>query len=122
MKSQRPYPRTVRVAQQIQAILGEIATKHIDLSHLGFITFTHVNLTADLKQAQVYYSVIKPLRSLSEIQREFKRLKKAFKKFLAPELTLKNTPELTFFYDDTFDYSEHLETIFKKIHSTKKPE
>jgi len=121
LKPQRPYPRTVRVAQQIQAILGEIVTKHIDLSHLGFITFTHVNLTADLRQAQIYYSVIKPLRSRADIQKEFKRLKKAFKKFLAPELTLKNTPDLTFFYDDTFDYKEHLETIFKKIHATEKP-
>ena len=32
--------------------------QHIDLSELGFITFSHVSISTDLKYAKVFFSVV----------------------------------------------------------------
>ncbi len=115
MKQQLPYKRTDRVAHQIQEILGEIATRYIDLSHLGFITFSSVAITPDLKIASVYYSVMDPKMELKPLQREMKSMAALFRKHLGNALQIKFTPELRFYYDETADYSHRIESLLSKI-------
>jgi len=116
LNTDKPYRRTDRVGAQIQEILAEIVTRHLNLSHLGFITFSHVDLTPDLKIAHIYYSVLKPLKSSKDIQRELTGKVKVFRKYLAPELRLKQIPELQFRYDDSYERQDHLNEVLKKIH------
>ena len=115
MKQQLPYKRTDRVAHQIQEILGEIATRYIDLSHLGFITFSRVSITPDLKIASVYYSVMDPKIELKPLQSEMKSMAALFRKHLGNALQIKFTPELRFYYDETADYSHRIESLLSKI-------
>lgn len=115
MKQERPYKRTDRVGNQICEILGEIATKHIDLAHLGFITFTGTSVSPDLRQAKVFFSVINPKKGIKVITIELNRLRKAFKKFMAPELHLKNIPDLHFYFDETNTYAHKIESLFGSI-------
>ncbi len=115
MKQQLPYKRTDRVAHQIQQILGEITTRHIDLSHLGFITFSHVQITPDLKIASVYYSVMEPKIELKIVHREIKSMISVFRKHLGRALEIKFTPELRFYYDETAEYSHRIESLLSKI-------
>ena len=58
MKSQKPYKRTDRVGNQILDILGQVLFKYIDLSHIGFVTFTHVDIAPDFRTAKVFYSIL----------------------------------------------------------------
>ena len=51
MHQQLPFKRTDRVGQQIKSILGDIALKYISLDHIGFVTFTSVNISNDLRNA-----------------------------------------------------------------------
>ena len=60
MEHNKPYDRIDRVNNQILDILGDILIKHIDLSYLGFVTFTKIDTTRDLRIAKVYYSVLNP--------------------------------------------------------------
>lgn len=116
MRSEKPYKRTERIEQQILEILGEIKVKHIDLSHLGFITFISASITPDLRQAKVFYSVIRPHIDIVDITAELNKYKGLFRKFLAPELHIKNIPELTFYYDETVDYTEKIDRLIEAIH------
>jgi ribosome-binding factor A len=116
LKAEKPYKRTERIEQQLLEILGEIKVRHIDLSHLGFITFTAANISPDLRQAKIFYSVIKPYIDVEEITLELNKYKAAFRKFLGPELHIKNVPELTFYYDDTADYGEKIDRLIETIH------
>ena len=43
MDHNKPYDRIDRVNNQILDILGDILIKHIDLSYLGFVTFTKID-------------------------------------------------------------------------------
>ena len=115
LRSERPYKRTDRVANEIQYILGQVQTQFIDLSDLGFITFSSVTVSTDLKNAKVFFSVFQEKKSIPVIESEMNAKAKAFRKYLGQELRIKYTPELKFFYDDTVSYAQKLDTIFHDL-------
>lgn len=115
MNSSRPYKRTDRVAHEILDILGSIQTQHINLSHLGFVTFTSINISPDLRSAKVFFSLVRPKKDPHKVESELNKLRKAFRKYLGHELAIKFTPELKFYYDDSFEYTEKLDKIFQNI-------
>ena len=110
-----PYKRIDRVGQQIRELLGQIAHKYIDLSHLGFITFTGVNVSPDLRSAKVFYSVLDPKYPKDELQVAMNDLRKAFRKYIGPELKIKNIPELKFYFDESQEYSEKIDKLLKDL-------
>ena len=115
LRSERPYKRTDRVANEIQYILGQVQTQFIDLSDLGFITFSSVTVSTDLKNAKVFFSVFQEKKSIPVIESEMNAKAKAFRKYLGQELRIKYTPQLKFFYDDTVSYAQKLDTIFHDL-------
>ena len=118
--AQLPYKRTQRVGEQIQEILGEIAIKYIDLSLFGFVTFTGVDLSPDFHLAKVYFSVYQPKKEITVIERDLNRLTKSFKKYMGPELHIKNTPDLQFIFDESMVYHEKIEVVLNSIKPKKK--
>ncbi len=119
MNLETPYRRPDRVAHQILQIIGEIASRNVDISHLGFVTFTKVDLTSDLKLANIFYSVIQPKFDIEKITERLNGQRSVFRKYLGAEMRIKYTPELKFFHDDALDYAEKLERVFKDIHSAE---
>ena len=104
-----------RVNNQILDILSGILIKNIDLSHLGFVTFSNVDVAPDLRSAKVFYSVLGRKKSDQEINIEINKKRKAFKKYMSPELHLKNIPDLRFFIDETFTYGDKINKLLKNI-------
>ena len=115
MDYNKPYDRIDRVNNQILDILGNIIVKYIDLSYLGFVTFTKVDVSRDLRIAKVYYSVLNQKLSNNQLNIELNKLRKPFKKYLGPELTMKHTPDLRFHFDDTYEYTEYVSSLIKKL-------
>ena len=120
MDYNKPYDRIDRVNNQILDILGNIVVKYIDLNHLGFVTFTKVDVSRDLRTAKVYYSVLNQKLSNNQLNIELNKLRKPFKKYLGPELTMKHTPDLRFYFDDTYEYTEYVSNLIKKLNKLDK--
>ncbi len=119
MTSNKPYNRSERVEKQILEIISSIALKNIDLSYLGFITFTSVDISPDLKNAKIYYSVINQNFSDSELEIALNKKQKAFKKFLSPQLHLRSTPKIQFFNDKKFSYQEKIKRLINELPELK---
>ena len=115
MDHNKPYDRIDRVNNQILDILGDILVKHIDLSHIGFVTFTKIDVSRDLRSAKVYYSVLNQKLSMDQMDVEINKFRKPFKKYLAPELTMKHTPDLRFYFDDTYEYTEYVSKLINNL-------
>ena len=115
MRTEKPYKRTERIEHQILEILGEIVTKNIDLSHLGFVTFTKAQITSDFRHAKIFFSIIKPRLDREDIIDGMNKLRGPFRKYLAPELSIRYIPELKFFYDETLEYSENIEKLINSV-------
>ena len=99
----KPFSRSERVSQQVLKTINDILTKEMDLRKYGFITFSSVKMTADLKHATLYYSVLNPTKKIEIINEDLNLLVPVFRKFLSSSLKLRSTPTLKFFYDDSFD-------------------
>jgi len=52
---------------------------------------------------------------IDKIQIEMDNRAKSFRKYLGQELRIKFTPELKFFYDETVEYTQKIDTIFQKL-------
>ena len=113
MTFNKPYNRSERVEKQLLEIISSIAIKNIDLSSLGFITFTDVDISPDLKNAKIFFSVLNQKLPDDELEIEINRKKKAFKKFLSPELHLRTTPKIQFINDKKLSYQEKIDSLLK---------
>jgi len=113
LTSNKPYTRSERVEKQLLDIISSIALKNIDLSSLGFITFTDVDISPDLKNAKIFFSVLNPKLSNNNLEIEINRKQKAFKKFLSPELHLRTTPNIKFVIDNKLSYQEKIDSLLK---------
>ncbi len=122
MNSNKPYKRVDRINKQVLDILSDILIKNINLSHLGFITFTSVDVAPDLRTAKVFYSVLSGKLPESKVDIEINKKQKAFKKFMSPQLSLRYTPDIRFILDETLAYSEKIDNLLKdqnEIHKSK---
>ena len=122
MNSNKPYKRVDRINRQILDILSDILIKNIDLSYLGFITFTSVDVAPDLRTAKVFYSILSGKLPDSKVDVEINKKQKAFKKFMSPQLSLRYTPDIRFILDETLAYSEKIDNLLKdqnEIHKSK---
>ena len=113
MTYNKPYTRSERVEKQLLDIISSIALKNIDLSSLGFITFTDVDISPDLKNAKIFFSVLDQKLSDEKLEIEINKKQKAFKKFLSPELQLRTTPSIQFVNDKKLSYQEKIDSLLK---------
>ena len=113
MTSNKPYTRSERVEKQLLDIISSIALKNIDLSSLGFITFTDVDISPDLKNAKIFFSVLNQKLPDNELEIEINRKQKAFKKFLSPQLSLRTIPKIQFVNDKKLSFQENIECLLK---------
>ena len=115
MKPQRPYKRSTRVGEQILEIVTDTAAKHIDLNHLGFITFTGIDVSPDLRSAIIYFSALNPTDEIQNIESKMNIIAKGFKKYLGIEMRIKNIPDLRFIYDQSLNYTEKINQMVQAI-------
>ena len=111
MISKKPYSRSERVGKQILDIISSTAIKKIDLSSLGFVTFTKVDISPDLKNAKIFYSVINKKVSDQELDIALNKKQKAFKKFLGYELHLRAIPKIKFINDQFSLYQKKIDSL-----------
>ena len=52
---------------------------------------------------------------MDQLNIEINKFRKPFKKYLAPELTMKHTPDLRFYFDDTYEYTEYVSDLINKL-------
>ncbi|MFA7418878.1 MAG: 30S ribosome-binding factor RbfA [Melioribacteraceae bacterium] len=110
-----PTFRKQKVANQIKDEISLILLQKVQDPRFRLITVTSVKVSPDLKQAKIYLSVYeKELRD--EVLEIVTEMKGVIRSELAHKMTLRFVPDLVFFIDDTLDYVEKMEDLFKKIH------
>lgn len=82
---------------------------------LGFITITNVKVSPDLKIAKIYFSVF-DRNSRKAALSKINELKGIIRSELAHKIQMRYVPELDFYVDDTPDFVEKIEGLFRQIH------
>ena len=88
-----------------------------------FITVSNVRMTPDLGYAKVFLSAMnekEPERMLATVREHKKEIRHALGQRIRNQL--KKVPELHFYYDDSMDYAERMDKLFKNIDTGKDDE
>lgn len=107
--------RVDKVEKLIKEEISNILLQKMIEPELGFITVTNVKVSADLKIAKIYLSVLEKEKRVLALDRVNLKIKQ-IRTELAHRIYLKFVPELKFFLDDTLDYVEKIEGLIEKIH------
>ena len=108
--------RTLQVAENLKKLLSEIVEFKLHNPEKGLITISRVRISPDLKIARVYYSVLGDDQQKQKTADVLSNSKGFIKAELGKVITMRFTPDLKFFYDDSIDYSERINSIIDKIH------
>jgi len=111
-KSSKAFPRSRRVAQQIQRALSELIRREIRDPRLGMVTLTEVRVSSDLSYATVYYSVLnaKP----EEAQAVLESAAEILRGPLGRALGLRHAPELRFVVDELIESGARLSALINQ--------
>lgn len=109
--------RQEKFAKLIQRDLGDIfLQKTPSLFKGNFITISSVSVSPDMGYAKVYLSFFKA-GNKNDLLDLVQLHKKEIRHELAAKIKnqVRKIPELEFYIDDSLDYVEHMEEVFKKI-------
>jgi len=109
--------RQEKFASQLQRDLGEIFQR-LSRNLFGgtFITISGVKVSPDLGYAKVYLSFFN-VKDKDEKLNDIRSYNKEIRRQLASRIKkqVRKIPELEFFVDDSLDYVQHMEEVFKKL-------
>jgi ribosome-binding factor A len=109
------FSRAERVGAHVHKVLMDVLQKEISDPRLKMVTITRVKLSADLKNARVYFSLTGNPHALPEVKEGFKSARGFLKRRLAQHLGLRYTPDIMFHYDDTYDHAAQVNEILRSI-------
>jgi ribosome-binding factor A len=117
----RRYERTARVNEVVREVLADELERLWD-PHLGFLTVTSVEVTPDLRQATVWYSVLKPKKDPEADQEDAtaEALKTAtphLQSAIGRQVRMKYTPRLVFREDPAIRTGERVDEILRQLRS-----
>lgn len=108
--------RQERVEKSVREAVARILQEELHDARLGFVTVTHVKMSADLKHARIFVSMLTegPARDAAltalEASRGFIRRR------AGQMLRLRFTPEIAFTLDTTIEYGARIESLIQQTH------
>ncbi|WP_022790849.1 30S ribosome-binding factor RbfA [Weissella halotolerans] len=113
--------RVGRLEQEIQREVNDILLKRIRDPRVAGITVTGVEVTGDLQQATIYYSVFsKEANADEQVAAGLEAASGLIRKELGSRLTIYKTPELKFVKDDSVEYGNHIDDLIRKLNQPDK--
>lgn len=100
------------MTRELARILREIKDPRIQKN---LVTVTAADVTADLKYAKVYFSVVGVNAAPAEVKRGLESAKGFIRRELAHSLNLRITPDLTFHHDQSAENGAHIMSLLKSV-------
>lgn len=109
--------RAKRVAETIHKEISSLLIKGLKDPRIGFVTITSVDVTADLRQAKVYYTLMGSQDDQAQTQSGLDSCSSYVRQQLGKVLRLRHIPEVNFVYDASVAYGQHIEKLLSEVKS-----
>ncbi|GHD26016.1 30S ribosome-binding factor RbfA [Nocardiopsis kunsanensis] len=103
--------RARRIADRIQRIVAEMLDRRIKDPRLGFVTVTDARITADLRDATVYYTVFGSTEEQAASAAAMESAKGVIRSEVGRQTGIRHTPSLTFVVDEVQENAQHIEQL-----------
>ena len=111
MSSNRP----ARVGAEIQRTLAAVLLRGLKDPRVGMVTFTGVDVTADLREAKVYWASHGTEAELKSTAAGLDAAKGYLRREVGKVLGLRLSPELRFQYDEAIDRGQRIEELLREV-------
>ncbi|MEU0490470.1 30S ribosome-binding factor RbfA [Nocardiopsis sp. NPDC006139] len=106
--------RARKIADRIQRIVAEMLDRRIKDPRLGFVTVTDARITADLRDATVYYTVFGSAEDRAASAAALESAKGLIRSEVGRQTGIRHTPSLTFVIDEVQENAQHIEELLVK--------
>lgn len=111
----KDFSRVDRLTSQIIRELSEILRDHTELPPGLIISVTEVELSRDLRQGKVFYSVYGDNEALEKVEQFFNEHQKQIRKELASKIRIRYMPELKYQYDASIERGQRISELLDQI-------
>lgn len=104
-----------RVAEQIQSILSTLLLREVSDPRLKQVTVTSVKLDVEMQYATIQVNALGDESRQDEVMAGLERAKGFLRREVSKRLKIRNAPELSFKWDESLEYGEHMHQLLKKL-------
>ncbi|MCX4473845.1 30S ribosome-binding factor RbfA [Micromonospora sp. NBC_01655] len=106
-----------RHAERIRELVASVVRSQIKDPRLGMITITDARITADLRDATVFYTVLGDAAAQSSTAAALESAKGMLRSTVGKALGLRHSPSLTFVLDDVQDQVKQIDDLLAQARS-----
>ncbi len=103
--------RSDRAAEAIRAAATTIIREEVSDPGLGFVTVTHCEVSQDLQNAKVFYTVLGGDDARLKAEAAFDRARSFLRSRIGETIGLRSVPEMMFRYDSSTDSAMRIEEL-----------
>ncbi|MBE0447642.1 MAG: 30S ribosome-binding factor RbfA [Actinobacteria bacterium] len=107
--------RTHRVGELIKEEISDIIKKELKDPRIGFVTITGVDVTPDLRYANVFISVLGARKQKEETLKGLQSASGFLRNMLSKRIRIKYLPELRFTFDPSIEAGIRIEKVIRKL-------
>ncbi|MBO6065801.1 MAG: 30S ribosome-binding factor RbfA [Lachnospiraceae bacterium] len=109
--------KNTRINQEVQKELSSLILLEVKDPRIAPMTsVSDVEVAPDLKSAKVYISVLGDEEVKKETLKGLKSAAPFLRSCLAKSMNMRNTPELRFVLDESFEYGMHMNELISSLH------
>lgn len=109
------FKRADKVADLIKTELSDILLRQINDPQVRGITVTGVKVTDDLRQARIFFVRMGENTCSEETIKGLGRAAGFLRRELGKRLQLRYVPEITFIFDESFEYGDRIDRLLAEI-------
>jgi len=114
--------RMESVGREVQREIANIVRDEIDDPLIGFVTITDVEMSSDLRHAQVYFSVLGDDEAKEDAGKGLRRAAKFIRGLIGERMDLRNVPTIRFYLDETAERAQRIEALLRDNATDEAPE
>ena len=119
-----------RLAEEFKKEISAIIKDEVNDPRVGFVSVVSVQVSADLRHAKVFVSVLGDDETVKESMTALKKAAGFVRREIAHRIDLRHTPEIEFHYDDSIIHGAKISQILREVipeagepaEATEKPE
>jgi ribosome-binding factor A len=111
----RDFPRTLRIAEQIQRDLAELIRLEVKDPRVGMVTLTEVDVSPDYANAKVFFTVMGDRAAIADAATGLNHAAGFLRRELAHRLNLRTIPRLQFVHDESVERGVRLSQLIDSV-------
>ncbi len=118
MTANKGFDRRDRICEQIRRELAELIRTELKDPRVGMVSITGVEISADYAHAKVFFSSMSGREHLDSVLAGLNQASGFLRRELGRRITIHNTPQLHFVYDESLERGADLSKLIQQAVST----